>query len=159
DQEKWSEALAAARRAEALLQLGGGGDDLRHRVDEMLRDLEMVRRVEEARLRVLESHRDEHTDREGAQAAYAEAFAWYGLEPDRLDPGGAAEPLRSRPINVLLAAALDDWAYVRRLLGLPGWRWLLAVARAADPDPWRDRLRDALETDDPRALQELAASL
>jgi tetratricopeptide (TPR) repeat protein len=37
------------------------------------------------------------------------------------------------------------------------WRELLEVARAADPDPWRNRFRKAVLNDDRRALIELAA--
>jgi predicted Zn-dependent protease len=35
---------------------------------------------------------------------------------------------------------------------------LLTISRAADPDPWRCRLRDALESKDPKTLEGLAAS-
>ena len=35
--------------------------------------------------------------------------------------------------------------------------WVLAVVRQADPDPWRDRVRDTAMWDDPAALRELAA--
>jgi tetratricopeptide (TPR) repeat protein len=54
-----------------------------------------------------------------------------------------------------LAAAMDDWAFLRQRLGSGGWQHLLAVSRSADPDPWRDRLRDTLEKKDPRMLDGL----
>jgi tetratricopeptide (TPR) repeat protein len=38
------------------------------------------------------------------------------------------------------------------------WRELLEIARQADPDPWRDRFRKALQSDDRKALVEIAAS-
>jgi tetratricopeptide (TPR) repeat protein len=158
DKEKWPEALAAARRAEALLQLGGGSEALWQQVQELLRDLEMVRRLEEARLKHAGAGKRELFDRQGAHAAYAEAFRWYGLAVETIDPHEAAEAVRSRSIRLLLAAALDDWAYLQRLRGLQGWKQLLAVCRAADPDPWRNRLRNALERNDARALKKLAAS-
>jgi serine/threonine protein kinase/tetratricopeptide (TPR) repeat protein len=158
-EEKWPEALAAARRAEALVQLGGGGDGLRHRVQQLLRDLEMVRRLEEARLQRAAGAKGGGFDWEASHAAYARAFRWYGLEVERLEPKEAAERIRSCPIRLQLAAALDDWAGGQRTLGLKGWRQLVAVSRAADPNPWRNRLRDALERKDPRALQEVAASV
>src|SRR5262249_20207019 len=50
-EEKWSEALSAARRAEAVLAGFGADPDLRHQVEQLTRDLEMARRLEEARLR------------------------------------------------------------------------------------------------------------
>jgi tetratricopeptide (TPR) repeat protein len=45
-----------------------------------------------------------------------------------------------------LAAALDDWAADRKRRRRPAAEWarLLEVARRADPDPWRDRLRAAV---------------
>jgi hypothetical protein len=41
-------------------------------------------------------------------------------------------------------------ARIGRALKTGDWRHRLAVVRAADPDPWRNRLRDVLETKDPR---------
>ena len=51
-------------------------------------------------------------------------------------------------------AALDDWAVccterIRR-------DWTLRVARGADPDAWRDRVRDPAAWEDAAALAELA---
>src|SRR5262249_35128238 len=43
-----------------------------------------------------------------------------------------------------VAAALDEWARARRdhdPSDERGWKHLVATARAADPDPWRDRVR------------------
>jgi serine/threonine-protein kinase len=62
--------------------------------------------------------------------------------------------------------ALDQWTFVRRMGPRSATRahLLSAVARAADPDPWRCRLRDALDleaTDRERAraaFEELAAT-
>src|SRR5262249_2064109 len=62
------------------------------------------------------------------------------------------------PIGRQLTAALDDWAYIRRALNSKGWQRRLALARAADPDRWRNRLRDALERKDDRALGEVIQS-
>jgi tetratricopeptide (TPR) repeat protein len=54
---------------------------------------------------------------------------------------------------VALAAAIDDWAAVRRdrKRDGAGAEALSAVARAADPDPWRSGLRDALDRPDHEA--------
>jgi tetratricopeptide (TPR) repeat protein len=58
-----------------------------------------------------------------------------------------------------LVVALDDWAYARRRVdGDLSCGPLLAAARLADPDPWRGRLRDALEGKESRTLEELVAS-
>jgi tetratricopeptide (TPR) repeat protein len=82
-------------------------------------------------------------DDRGADRAYAEAFRDHGVNID----GAAAETsvgrLKGRPALALpLAAALDDWMFVRREVSEDvDWKRLVAVARAIDPDPLRDRLR------------------
>jgi hypothetical protein len=42
---------------------------------------------------------------------------------------------------------------------LPHWRTLLNIARAADPDHWRNLVRDALERNDRKTLEVLAAKV
>jgi len=86
--------------------------------------------------------------------AYAAAFRGYGLEVDTLTPAAAGARVKTRPAAVALnlAAALDDWAAVRRGRGdWGGANRLNEIARVADPDPWRDRLRATLGEPD-RAL-------
>jgi serine/threonine protein kinase/Flp pilus assembly protein TadD len=156
-EERWAEALSAVRRAEEVVQAVGVSAGLDRAVKEMHKDLEMGRRLQEARLRGA-AIKGRHFDEEAVNAAYTEAFRSYGLELDHLDPRAAGERLRGRIIATQLAAALDHWADVRRRLGRTGWRDLLAVSRVVDPDPWRDRLRDALERKDLKALDELAAA-
>ena len=57
------------------------------------------------------------------------------------------------PVRKALVAALDDWA---SCTADPRRRaWLLEVARLADPDPWRDRARDATVWEDRAKLTEL----
>src|SRR5262249_6997160 len=100
-------------------------------------------------------------------AGYAQAYRDYGIDCDSLEAEVAGERLRARAIAVELSTKLDDWAGVRRHLEKEGgkekargkgWKHLLAVARLADPDPWRVRLRDALEFDQPEILKALANS-
>ena len=62
-------------------------------------------------------------------------------------PRRPATTLASSPAAANLASALDQWAFLRRgpiLRDPAGARRLVAVARVADPDPWRNRLRDTL---------------
>ena len=78
--------------------------------------------------------------------AYAWAFRVAGLDIDKLEPDAAAAQIRTRPAGVIpmLAAALDDWATLRRKArpkDIESSRRLIAVARAADPDETRNRLR------------------
>jgi hypothetical protein len=105
-QGKWAEALGAARRAEQVLAGGAADSALREEVRALGRDLEMVGRLEEARLREA-AIRDKGLDSEGAEEAYAGAFAWYGLDVDHLAVPAAAARIAGRPIRVQLAAALS----------------------------------------------------
>jgi serine/threonine-protein kinase len=177
DMDKWAEALAAVRRAEALLA-GDPDDDTERRARAAAKELtaeeraareaaareaqdrRMVARLEEIRLRQSEV-KDGWFDLAGADKDYAEAFRTYGIDVEKLEPAEAANRIRARAVHVELATALDDWAMLRRTLNRKqdeGWKRLFAVARAADPDPWRDRLRAALAGGDRQALKKLAAS-
>jgi Protein kinase domain len=157
-QGQWLEALSAARRAEGLLA-GGVSGELQERVRERRADLEMVARLEDIRL--LSTDKDGRFDPAFRDRAYAQAFHEYGIDVSTLDPLLAAEQMHAKTVCIELAAALDDWAMVRRRLRPKddaAWKDLLAIARAADPDPWRKQLRDALERQDQATLQRLAAS-
>jgi len=160
-EEKWAEALSAVRRAEGVLAGFGADPELRRQVEQLGKDLEMARRLEEARLQGA-AVKDGHFDEQARMAAYVEAFQWYGLDLDNLNPLEAGERMHLCSIRMQMAAALDDWAGVRKGNNVSGWKHLVVIARVADPDPWRNRLRDTLENErekrDPRALEELAAS-
>jgi serine/threonine-protein kinase len=158
---KYPEALAAARRTEALLAEGEGHDKLRRRVREVVADLEMVARLEDIRLRTLSTVIDGSFDRAGADRNYAQAFRDYGIDVDALPPAEAGRQLQTLAIRVELAAALDDWAVARMEVGQKGdgkWKDLLALARAADGDDLRCRLREALGRMDRKALEQLASA-
>jgi serine/threonine protein kinase/Flp pilus assembly protein TadD len=155
--ERWSEALSAVRRAQGVLQGFGADAGLRQQISQLGKDLEMAEALEEARLRLTEIV-DGHFDYNGCIVAHAAAFEAYGLELGHGDVGAAAEFIRSRSIRLQLVAALDFWARLLRHNEGQGWRHLLAVARAADGDAWRDRLRDAWARGDGQAMNDLLAS-
>jgi tetratricopeptide (TPR) repeat protein/tRNA A-37 threonylcarbamoyl transferase component Bud32 len=115
-----------------------GPDDLRRQVEQALADTALARRLDDARQRgstVVERK----WDYAGAERGYAAALREAGLVREGEDAGQAGARLRASAVREEVVAALDDWA------GLTGNQarraWLLAVARAADPDPDRDRLR------------------
>jgi serine/threonine-protein kinase len=85
---------------------------------------------------------------------YAEAFREAGIGAPGDDPAEAAERVRTSPVRGALVAALDDWAACAA--DRDQLAWVLAVVQQADPDPWRDRVRDPATWDDPEALRELA---
>jgi non-specific serine/threonine protein kinase/serine/threonine-protein kinase len=163
-QGKYAEALEAVKRAEALL-VDGFSDEVNQDVRELRRDLEMTLRLESVWF-----PRSGEADRQdpgsaGIDAAYASAFRIYGIDVASLEPAEAAGRVRERAIALKLTVALDHWAKVRAgMVKVPGQehdsirKRLLAVARAADPDAWRNQLRDALEQSDSARLRHLATS-
>jgi serine/threonine-protein kinase len=163
DQARWAEALVAARQVEELLAGRSHLGELPQRLRQRLAELKMAARLEEGRLltSAATSAKACALDTEGAEAEYASAFREYGLDVDALAEDEAADAIRAQSICLRLAAALDDWARMRRLLRGQGdatWKHLLAIARAADPDPWRNQVRDAWEQNDREALLAMAAS-
>ena len=158
-QQKYPEALSSAKRAEGLLA-GGGRAEFHDRVREVRKDLDMVLRLEEIRLQgAIASLAGDAFDDTPTDSKYAQAFRDYGIDVVTLEPGEAAEQIRRRPIRLELAGALDGWADARkRHSKSEDWKRLLALARAADPDDWRNRVRGALERQDREALLQLAAS-
>jgi serine/threonine-protein kinase len=152
----WVEAIEAARRAESLLGGGDAGAELHDRVRSFLADLARERDAAEGaekdrrmveRLAAIQNDFGVHNDDAKADAEYAAAFRAYGVDPDRMGPEAAGRALAASPAVADLANALDHWAFLRhgRALRDPaGEARLVAAARAADPDPWRDRLRDTL---------------
>jgi serine/threonine-protein kinase len=159
EEERWPEALSAARRAEGVLAGVGADSALHQQARTLVEDLKMARRLQEATLEGA-AVKDQSLDDEAIDAAYSLAFLEYGLDVDRLGPQAAADLIRVRPIHRQLVAALDDWAGVRRRLKVESWRQRLTLARAADPDILRNRLRDFLETgtQDGKTLEELVAA-
>jgi tetratricopeptide (TPR) repeat protein len=159
-QGKWPQGEAAAQGAATLLATGGGSAELQQDVREILADLHLLAQLENARL-LRSGVKEGHFDNEAGDRAYASAFGSYGIDIERLELPEAAAQIAARPIRVELAAALDDWAQARRWIPQAdgkSWRDLLALAQAADPDPWRTALREALTRRDRRALAERAAA-
>jgi tetratricopeptide (TPR) repeat protein/serine/threonine protein kinase len=154
------EALAAARRAAWVVDTGDAGAALRQRVQARRADLELVAELEEARLQITITNEGDF-DYESGDRLFAEAFQRAGLDVEALRAEEAAERIRESSVAAELAAVLDHWGLIRReITGRPdaSWQHLLRVARAADSDRWRDRVRDALWRSDQQALIELARS-
>jgi superkiller protein 3 len=158
--QKWPEALAAVRRAEAALVGGEGEPRIQERVRQVLADLELVQRLEEIWGLGL-SVWDELTGSPSqADQQYAAAFREAGIDLEVLPARDAADRIRARSaIRVPLIAAIDDWAFVRgRAQGDTAARPLTEIAQAIDSDPWRQRVRIALLDKNWAGLEKLAAS-
>ncbi len=164
----WTEALALARQAEALLANGVGDAATAGRVQAVLgplareheqavaveRDRRLVARLDEIRFQIGES-----VDRKQADADFAAAFREAGLDVEGLPPAEVGARIAARPDAVALTAALDEWTFNRRNLephDEAGARRLVAVAKVVDPNPWGNQLRDAITNEDMATLRRLA---
>jgi serine/threonine-protein kinase len=172
----WNEALAAARKAAALLETGVD-PALRSQVETLLAEVTAQQHQAETafhaaaqdrrlleRLLDIRSAKADDRDGFGTDAAYDEAFRDAGIDVAALPGVEAGAKIRARPsaVALSLAAAVDDWAAVRRdkRKDAAGAKRLTAVAQQADPDPWRGKLRDAMDQPDKAtrlaALKDLA---
>ena len=158
DLSRWSEAIAAARHAHALVADGEADQLLSQRVATALFDIERERDAAEKqaaefrrdrefvnKLEMIRVGRSDHWDPKQTDVEYTAAFRAFGIDFDQVDSkeGGLRIAQRSRPLE--LASYLDDWALMRRRVSgnkdEASWRGLLEAARAADPNPWRGALR------------------
>ena len=106
----WSQARAAAIRARELLQTGAS-EHWAGRVDELLTELDMVRRLEEATfVRTLYDRTTRRFPLQKALPLSADAFAWYGIRPG-MDPAEVAARVGRRPAPVrdTLVSGLENW--------------------------------------------------
>ncbi len=164
----WTEALARARQAEALLANGVGDAATAGRVQAVVgplareheqavaaeRDRRFVARLDEIRVGLAES-----VDRKQADADFAAAFREAGLDIEGSPPAEVGARIAARPDAAALTASLDEWAYNRRNReprDEAGALRLVAVAKVVDPDPWGNRMRDAITGADVAALRRLA---
>jgi tetratricopeptide (TPR) repeat protein/serine/threonine protein kinase len=143
-EQKWTDALAAAKQAEATLAGGEADDAVRRRVADARRDLEFVARLDRIRQEIALSIEGSGFNNRGAARDYLRAFRDYGVDVAQLPAEMAVAALRARPaLATPFAVALHDWVLCLQVMGegKPSWEPLVAVARGIDPDPLRDRLR------------------
>jgi serine/threonine protein kinase/tetratricopeptide (TPR) repeat protein len=156
-QRRLPEAASAARRADGLLAGVDAAEALRQRVRARLADLELLNRLENVRLEKMTAG----FDRQGADRLYGQTFRDAGLDVEALPAEEAGQRIQQSTLATELAAVLDSWALLRRLnrgVEDSSWKDLLRIARVADPDVWRTRVREALERSDRPALRALASS-
>ncbi|MCI0465295.1 MAG: serine/threonine-protein kinase, partial [Gemmataceae bacterium] len=146
----WDEAEVILKRAEWEAK-DLGLEELQPQVQQAQTDLGMAARLDQIRVdRALTlDHRRDFT---GTVLAYREAFRSHGLDLEMADAAELAGQIQGSAIREELVAALDVWASLDNERSAR----LLAVARLADPDPWKDRLRDPKVWQDAKALKALA---
>ena len=171
-QRAWVDALAAVKRAEYVQANQLRDPEMSAQIQDYRRDIEMVMRLETV---AIPAHKDDSGLYSNNRTIYvqfnrsetlgpqlAQAFREYGIDLNSLEPAESGKQIRSRRIWRELVAAIDLWANWCRVGNDTTWKELLAVARTADPDPVRDRLRDVVglaPTDRRSALITLAVSV
>ncbi|MHC4411183.1 MAG: serine/threonine-protein kinase, partial [Planctomycetota bacterium] len=165
----WGESLAFARKAVALAQ--DAEVAIRSRAAALLESTQAGKAAAD-----MEAHQEDrdrmlldvfdaargagaYVDHEGDDARLVAALAAYGHPERSLDPASLAEQLRARGIGGPIAAGLDEWVRRRKhIVPKKGrdWRPLLTAAMLADPEPWRNRIREAVREDDTEALRVIA---
>src|SRR5262245_36310252 len=152
NRSSWPEARAARERARGRLG-DRGSAGLRRRLDQGARDLDLAARLEAICLDLTPAWMKPPVDQ--PDRPYDEVFRGAGLGHFGDDPEAAAARVRDSDIRAALVAALDHWSAVTED---PGHRrWVLIVARFADPNPtgWRARARDPAVRENPTALAEV----
>jgi serine/threonine-protein kinase len=154
-QARWAEARAVLEQAQERLG-EEGAPERKQQVAQALANLKLVGELDTIRLESV-AMVDERMDAAGADRKYAAAFRAAGLATPGETPEVVAERVKRSTIYPVLVASLDDWALSAQDRARRAWA--LEVARRADPEDWRNRLRDAVEKGDRKALQKLAGDL
>jgi serine/threonine-protein kinase len=167
DLARWQVAREAIKSVEVAL--GDDGDaQARLRLSDLRRDVEIGAAAASRDRELLDALAEIRSRHLGVKpgvtdAAYAEAFRRAGVDIDSLAPAEAAARLRAWPAAVVLQVLpyLDTWSLVRRNDEQQPERWRrpLAVARAADSDDYRKRLRSLVERTDVRKQGEALKAL
>jgi serine/threonine-protein kinase len=146
----WAEAKALLDQAERRLEEAADAD-LQARVRRAGSDLELARDLDKVRLDAATLVEGKWTPGKGTRE-YEAAFRAHGLDVLGGESQEVLARIRGTGVSKQVATALDHWAALERGKA----RRLLTLARGADPDPVRDRLRDpALWASHPR-LRRLA---
>jgi serine/threonine-protein kinase len=128
----------------------------RTRLEEAVRDVQLAEALDAIRLEKSELVEGKLPDPDRAAARYEVAFREHGLDCADADGSELGARVARSIVRDALVGALDDWAYGER--ERPRREKVTRVARAADPDPWRDSFRDALARVDRARMKELAAA-
>jgi serine/threonine protein kinase/Flp pilus assembly protein TadD len=151
---RWPDALAALERA-AKFVAAAERNEHPPRLADLRRDVDMARRLEDLH------SQGGASDFYMGLPRYGQAFRDYGIDLAVLAEAEAAARIQARSIRLELARALDFWSASLPYEGNrdpPDHKYLLALARSADPDPWRNQLREALAGNDHKALRVMAES-
>jgi serine/threonine-protein kinase len=117
----------------------------------------LARELDNIAVEALGSYDSRASQQRKAVAEYEHLFAGQGLDIRQPGTDSFVSAIQSSPARCALIAALDNWAWLADFIKQPQQlARLLELARAADPDPWRDRLRNRAVRADREALMRLA---
>jgi tetratricopeptide (TPR) repeat protein len=157
EDSRWQGGEREIDRAERLLR--ASSREMPQSLLGLKRDLAFVESVEAIYAR---PKSEEFWDGQELDDAYAQAFREHGIDVTALQPTDAAQRIRARPIRRELARALDHWsAMCRRISGRTSvsWEQLLLIAKSADPDQWRNQLRQEYRLGNREGLEALATAI
>ncbi len=168
-------ALSMARGAHDLARTEDVPADLLEEAGALVADLETEvqglvvaekqRVIDQAMLRTVETIRIDRgpsLGHVGYDDALLQVFAGYGIDVDGADFEGASRMLAASAIRERLTVVLDEWALMRRTkepLADRDAHRLLALGRAVDDDPWRNRVRDCIGQGNLEGLRNLSEGL
>jgi serine/threonine protein kinase/Flp pilus assembly protein TadD len=150
-----AEADAALRTAVGLLADSDADEVLRRDVQGWRTDVDMAVRLEQISLERTANETDIY-GRAGTAREYGIAFRDYGIDVDAANREAASRRIQDAAIKDHLVAALDEWLFTQWPIPRPECKNLVALVRRADPEPWRDQVREAWERGDKKALANLA---
>jgi serine/threonine protein kinase/tetratricopeptide (TPR) repeat protein len=166
DLHLWEKAIEEALLAHERLESGGGSPTLLLEADTRLeafranlaaekKDRQVVVGLEEARLE-RSTLKSNELDLQSRLDAYRQAFHDYGIDLTTLSTEEAADRVRSSKVAEDLVAAVDDWIFYEKSKDFVDR--LAAIARAADRDPVRTSIRNAITSRDTTSLRRLCES-
>jgi tetratricopeptide (TPR) repeat protein len=138
-------ALGAAERRAAE----GGAEEQAGRLAHCRADLDLLRELD-----AIDAHRwrtatGKETEEKGAVARWRAVLVAYGVTPDEGRVAESARRVNESLVRDRVLAALDLWLEKEPTDGLR------ALLRSADPDPYRNAVRDAVAVKDARAVAAL----
>ena len=148
--EKWEQRLEFVNRLElegrfleARAILGrvpdGGSSALQKQIEQAQTELNLAEELDAIRMSRGKFVQGGGIDYDESHREYETTFRKSGIGEVGEDPEQVAKRVRASSVYIALVAALDDWAACAQA---DTRSWILEVARRADPNPWRDRVRN-----------------
>ncbi len=173
DMTAWTKAVEACRRAEVIAREESADEQIRIRIADLKSSIatEFDRArcaAEQARKgrQLIEALQKVRAERGNAGwlagvPSYDPVLKEHEIDAAVLSVEAASLAIQATGVSSSVAQALDDWAHARRWVQpvrSAEWRKLLEIARSVDPDPLRNKVRQALIDDDLKALGEMSRS-